>query len=172
MERKLCSIQEISEITPITNADRIECLHILGWTCVAKKGEFKKGDKVIYCEIDSLIPRKSWSEFLFKDNKQFIRIKTEKLADLINKTRTLVSHIEVTSKVNFYTLTEIANVLGVSVSHFTDESDYKNIAKESKEEYSNLSDKIKKLERENELLSEIIQNQKEIITQLKEKLSK
>ena len=99
-------------------------------------------------------------------------ISQQKLADLINKTRTLVSHIEVTSKVNFYTLTEIANVLGVSVSHFTDESVYENIAKESKEEYSNLSDKIKKLERENELLNEIIQNQKEIITQLKEKLSK
>jgi len=99
-------------------------------------------------------------------------ISQQKLADLINKTRTLVSHIEVTSKVNFYTLTEIANVLGVSVSHFTDESVYENIAKEGKEEYSNLSDKIKKLERENELLNEIIQNQKEIITQLKEKLSK
>ncbi len=99
-------------------------------------------------------------------------ISQQKLADLINKTRTLVSHIEVTSKVNFYTLTEIANVLGVSVSHFTDELVYENIAKESKEEYSNLSDKIKKLERENELLNEIIQNQKEIITQLKEKLSK
>ena len=99
-------------------------------------------------------------------------ISQQKLADLINKTRTLVSHIEVTSKVNFYILTEIANVLGVSVSHFTDESVYENIAKEGKEEYSNLSDKIKKLERENELLNEIIQNQKEIITQLKEKLSK
>lgn len=99
-------------------------------------------------------------------------ISQQKLADLINKTRTLVSHIEVTSKVNFYTLTEIANVLGVSVSHFTDESVYENIAKENKEEYSSLSDKIKKLERENELLNEIIQNQKEIITQLKEKLSK
>lgn len=99
-------------------------------------------------------------------------ISQQKLADLINKTRTLVSHIEVTSKVNFYTLTEIANVLGVSVSHFTDESVHENIVKESKEEYSSLSDKIKKLERENELLNEIIQNQKEIITQLKEKLSK
>ncbi len=91
-------------------------------------------------------------------------ISQQKLADLINKTRTLVSHIEVTSKVNFYTLTEIANVLGVSVSHFTDESGYENIAKESKEEYSTLSEKVKKLERENELLNEIIQNQKEIIT--------
>jgi len=98
-------------------------------------------------------------------------ISQQELADLINKTRTLISHIEVTSKVNFFTLTEIANALDVSVSYFTDESVYENIAKESKEEYANLSDKIKKLERENELLNEIIHNQKEIITQLKEKLN-
>jgi transcriptional regulator with XRE-family HTH domain len=91
------------------------------------------------------------------------------LADLINKTRTLISHIEVTSKVNFYTLTEIANVLNVEISYFTD--DYtKNIVNENREDYSNLSNKSEKLERENELLNEIISNQKEIIAQLKEQL--
>lgn len=99
-------------------------------------------------------------------------ISQQKLADLINKTRTLVSHIEVTSKVNFYTLTEIANALDVSVSHFTDNKDSIHILKESREEYSTLSEKVKKLERENELLNEIIQNQKEIIFQLKEKINK
>lgn len=98
-------------------------------------------------------------------------ISQQKLADLINKTRTLVSHIEVTSKVNFYTLTEIANALGVSISHFTNESTSDLIVKESDTEYSNLSEKIKKLERENELLNEIIQHQKEIISQLKERLN-
>jgi len=110
MERKLCSIQEISEITPITNADRIECLHILGWTCVAKKGEFKKGDKVIYCEIDSLIPRKSWSEFLFKDNKQFIRIKTEKLRGQLSQG--IVFPISILSEYNIGD--EVTNILGVT----------------------------------------------------------
>lgn len=98
-------------------------------------------------------------------------ISQQKLADLINKTRTLVSHIEVTSKVNFYTLTEIADALGISVSHFTNESNSTFIVNENTIEYSNLSEKIKKLERENELLNEIIQNQKEIIAQLKEKLN-
>ena len=98
-------------------------------------------------------------------------ISQQKLADLINKTRTLVSHIEVTSKVNFYTLTEIASVLDVSVSHFTDNQGSIHILKENKAEYSVVSEKVKKLERENELLNEIIQNQKEIITQLKEKLN-
>ncbi len=95
----------------------------------------------------------------------------QQLADLINKTRTLISHVEITSKVNFYTLNEIAKALDVPVSHFTDDNNSENIVKESTEEYSNLSEKIRKLERENELLNEIIQNQKEIITQLKEKLN-
>jgi len=94
----------------------------------------------------------------------------QELADLINKTRTLISHVEVTSKVNFYTLTEIANALGVSVSHFTDDFTSNNIMQEDAVNYSTLSERLKKIERENELLNEIIQNQKEIISQLKAKI--
>ncbi len=99
-------------------------------------------------------------------------ISQQELADLINKTRTLISHIEITSKVNFFTLTEIANALNVTVSHFTDEFTSKNIVKEDGVDYSNLTERIEKVERENELLNEIIQNQKEIIAQLKDKLKK
>ena len=49
-------------------------------------------------------------------------VSQQQLADLINKTRTLISHIEVTSKVNFYTLNEISSALGVPVSYFTDDN--------------------------------------------------
>jgi len=94
-------------------------------------------------------------------------ISQQQLADLINKTRTLVSHIEITSKVNFYTLNEIASALDVPVTYFTDDNYYDNTLEDSKETYSNLSEKVKKLERENELLNEIVMNQKEIIQQLK-----
>lgn len=95
----------------------------------------------------------------------------QELADLINKTRTLISHIEVTSKVNFYTLNEIAEALEVPVSYFTDDTYSLTAVAESSEQYSNMNEKIKKLEREIELLNEIITNQKEIIQQLKEKLN-
>lgn len=95
----------------------------------------------------------------------------QELADLINKTRTLISHIEITSKVNFYTLNEIANALSVPVSYFTDDNYSNIVVEESMENYTNLFDKTKKLEREIELLNEIIANQKEIIQQLKEKLN-
>jgi RNA ligase (TIGR02306 family) len=64
MGRKLASIQRITEIKPIENADSIETVTILGWHCVTKKGEFKTGDLCIYCEVDSLLPDKPEFEFL------------------------------------------------------------------------------------------------------------
>ena len=75
MSRKLASIQTIKALTPIEGADRIETAQILNWECVVKKGEFKVGDKVIYFEIDSLLPDipmlewlrgSSWSQKLNK----------------------------------------------------------------------------------------------------------
>lgn len=62
--RKLASIQTVNTIEPITNADAIERVRVLGWWVVAKKGEFKTGDKVVYCEIDSLLPERPEFEFL------------------------------------------------------------------------------------------------------------
>ena len=56
-ERKLASIQVISELHPIMNADAIEVAKVLGWYAVIKKDEgFKAGDKVIYIEVDSVLP--------------------------------------------------------------------------------------------------------------------
>ncbi len=40
-KRKLASVQYVHHITPIEGADRIECVHVLGWQCVANKGQFK-----------------------------------------------------------------------------------------------------------------------------------
>ena len=62
--RKLASIQRIWKIEPIEGADKIELAHVLGWQCVVKKGEFKKGDFGIYFEVDSFLPIKPEFEFL------------------------------------------------------------------------------------------------------------
>jgi RNA ligase (TIGR02306 family) len=56
MPRKLASVQIIKDIQPIEGADSIEVVLVLGWKVVAKKGEFKVGEKVVYIEIDSLLP--------------------------------------------------------------------------------------------------------------------
>lgn len=62
--RQLASIQIVRAVEPVANADAIEKVGILGWWVVVKKGEFKPGDKVIYCEIDSLLPERPEFEFL------------------------------------------------------------------------------------------------------------
>lgn len=64
MSRKLASIQTVKAIKPIEGADRIEIVQILNWDCVARKGEYQVGDKVVYFEIDSLLPDIPAFEFL------------------------------------------------------------------------------------------------------------
>jgi RNA ligase (TIGR02306 family) len=62
--RKLASIQTVNAVEPIMNADAIERIRVLGWWVVVKKGEHQPGDKVVYCEIDSLLPERPEFEFL------------------------------------------------------------------------------------------------------------
>jgi RNA ligase (TIGR02306 family) len=62
--RKLASIQTVNAVEPIANADAIEKIRVLGWWVVSKKGEHRPGDKLVYCEIDSLLPERPAFEFL------------------------------------------------------------------------------------------------------------
>lgn len=88
MERKLASVVKIKDVSPIQGADAIECVSVLGWKCVAKKGEFKVGDFAVYCEIDSLLPYTEWSKFLWKkgdEGKPTYRLRTVKLRGQISQ---------------------------------------------------------------------------------------
>ena len=62
--RTLASIQTVNAAEPIPGADAIEKVRVLGWWVVVKKGEFRPGDRVVYCEIDSLLPERNEFEFL------------------------------------------------------------------------------------------------------------
>ncbi|CAK0770838.1 RNA ligase [Gammaproteobacteria bacterium] len=81
-ERKLATIQRISKLTPIENAEQIVVASVLGWKVVVRKDEFKEGDLVCYCEIDSILPEKS--EFEFLRQKKF-RIRTAKFRNQISQ---------------------------------------------------------------------------------------
>ena len=82
-ERKLAHIEVIADLAPIVGADLIEVATVLGWECVvAKKDNFKVGDKVIYIEIDSVVPSTSQFEFL-KDRNY--RIRTIKLKGQVSQ---------------------------------------------------------------------------------------
>ncbi len=62
--RKLASIQAVNAVEPILNADAIEKIRVLGWWVVSKKGEHQPSDKLVYFEIDSLLPERAEFEFL------------------------------------------------------------------------------------------------------------
>lgn len=82
-ERKLAHIEMITALNPIAGADRIEVATVLGWQCVVKKEEnFKVGQKIIFIEVDSIMPEKPEYEFL-RDRK--FRIKTIKLKKQVSQ---------------------------------------------------------------------------------------
>ena len=91
-KRKLASVQYIHGITPIEGADKIECIHVLGWQCVANKGQFAVGDHCVYMEVDSFLPVCDKFEFLrsssFKNNPilgEGFRLKTMKFRGQISQ---------------------------------------------------------------------------------------
>lgn len=81
-ERKLAHIELITALSPIEKADKIEVATVLGWQCVVKKEEFKIGDKIIYIEVDSIVPEKPEYEFL-RDRK--FRVRTIKLRGQVSQ---------------------------------------------------------------------------------------
>ncbi|MEZ4362410.1 MAG: RNA ligase (ATP) [Kofleriaceae bacterium] len=83
MERKLVSIQVVSELAPIPGADNIEQARVMGWTVVTKKGEFAVGDRCVFFEIDSVLPDgPAWSEFL---RTRGFRVRTLKLRGVLSQ---------------------------------------------------------------------------------------
>lgn len=76
-ERTLAHIEKIEWVKPIEGANNIELIGVLGWVCVAKKGEFQIGDLAVYIEIDSKCPEND-ERFEFLANKKY-KVKTMKL---------------------------------------------------------------------------------------------
>ena len=96
--RKLASIQKIDLITPIEGADNIEKATIKGWEVVVKKGEFKAGDIVVYCEIDSILPDGMNPEdlTLLKETEKTLKARMSELG--ISKNKDLYSSEDATIK--------------------------------------------------------------------------
>lgn len=82
MARKLATIRRVSDIRPIDGADRIVVALIDGWECVVKKGEFDVGDKIVYIEVDSIVPERPEFEFL---RERKFRVRTIKLMGQISQ---------------------------------------------------------------------------------------
>ena len=84
--RKLASVQIITELSPIPDADKIEMAKVLGWHVVVKKGEFQVGDKVVYLEIDSIPPADNPDfAFLLNSKGKMKPLKTKKIRGAISQ---------------------------------------------------------------------------------------
>ena len=100
MSRKLASIVEISKVSPIEGADRLEVAEMKGkgWKVVIQKGEFHPGDLAVYFEIDSFLDPNDERYAFLKDRslrrfvskggnvlREGIKIKTIKLRGQISQ---------------------------------------------------------------------------------------
>ena len=54
--RRLATVEAITNIAPIPDADAIVQAHVRGWTVVVTKGEFREGQLVVYFEVDTALP--------------------------------------------------------------------------------------------------------------------
>lgn len=80
--RKLASIRIVKDLQPIKDKDRIELAFIDGWQVIVKKGEYKINEEIVFCEIDSVLPKKPEFDFLAKCN---YRIKTMKMGGVLSQ---------------------------------------------------------------------------------------
>lgn len=86
MNRKLASVQRILELSPIPGAEKIELAKVLGWNVVVQKEQYSVNELIVFCEVDSILPRTTWTEFLFKDKlKPNFRLRTVRLRGQISQ---------------------------------------------------------------------------------------
>lgn len=90
MNRKLATVDIITDIKPIPGADRIEAATVRSWESVIGKGQFQIGDTVIYIESDAFLPIEERFEFLRKScyatmgDKEGFRLRIVKLKKQIS----------------------------------------------------------------------------------------
>jgi hypothetical protein len=111
--RKLATIQRVDSISLIKGADRIVCITVKGWELVAKKNEFKVGDKCIFFETDSVLPDHPVFEFMRRSK---FRVKTIKLRGQISQGLAMpVDILEhfTTHKVDLSIGQDVTDIIGV-----------------------------------------------------------
>lgn len=92
--RKLVTVRQVSELTPIEGADFIHMARVGGWSCVVGKDHFSEvGDLGVYFEIDSFLPMEdSRYDFLangakkrtFNGSKGYV-LKTKRFKDQLSQ---------------------------------------------------------------------------------------
>ena len=80
-QRKLASVQKITSLSPIGDKNQEELATVLGWKVIVRANQFKVDEKIIYFEIDSVLPsNRKWTNKIKPKN---LYIKTAKRHNLI-----------------------------------------------------------------------------------------
>ena len=108
--RKLATIRTISDIQEIPGADNICVAIVDGWEAVIKKNDFLIGDKIVFVEIDSIVPERP--EFEFLRSRKF-RIRTIKLKGQISQG--LVLPLSILSNYGIPIYDNNNNIIGINV---------------------------------------------------------
>lgn len=106
--RKLATIRQVTDIRPIQGADRIVVAQVDGWECVVQKDEFHVGDRIVYIEVDSIVPERPEFEFL---RERKFRVRTIKLRGQVSQG--LVLPMTILPDGNWKIGDDVTNVLGI-----------------------------------------------------------
>lgn len=93
----------------------------------------------------------------------------EELADLIGKTRPLISSIEQTGKGSIHTLRKICQVLDIEMELLENDANEPDSYYKGGTRVKKLESEIDQLKKDNELLRDLVQSQKDLIAELKAK---
>lgn len=90
MTEPMVTIEKISKIIdhPDPKTHSLEIATIQGWQCVVKKGEYSAGERVIYFQVDSILPQEVESRIFGENAKVKLsksRVKTIKLRGAVSK---------------------------------------------------------------------------------------
>lgn len=58
---KLATIELVTAVTPHSNADALDFVHVLGYDCIVSRGSFAVGDRVVLIQPDAVLPNdRAW----------------------------------------------------------------------------------------------------------------
>jgi len=75
----------IASVEKHPNADRLDLVKVKDWQCIVGRDNFKVGDLIVFCPIDSIIPSNLIEEYKLEYLKKDGRVKTVKLRQVISQ---------------------------------------------------------------------------------------
>jgi RNA ligase (TIGR02306 family) len=110
MSSLIVEVCKIDKIARHTGADKLEIAVIKGWECIVKKGQYKRGDTVIYIPPDSLLPEDLADRLGIRNylvGKKKNRVKCAKLRGIIS------SGLIIDNEENWTVGTDVASHYGI-----------------------------------------------------------